>query len=927
KKKYFSELDYIKKYKKNILKNILDEILPEAFAIIKETALRFKNQDIIIVNTNDFDKKISLKNSYVKINNEKSHWHTNWNIDNSNTKWNMDYYDEQIIGAIVLHQGKISEMRTGEGKTLVAVCTAYLNALSGNPVHVITVNEYLSKRDYQWMKPILEFHGLLVECIDNYSSNSIERINAYNANIIYGTNKSFGFDYLRSNMVNDINFMIKNDYYYAIIDEVDSVLIDEARTPLVISGPSNNTPNYTELYNLNFHVKNIYHYQIKCIDELLVKAQKYIKYNDYENGGFCLLKIYKGFPNYEKFIKYISNPFIRKILNDSENKYLQQYNHNDIKLYSNLLFIVDEKNNSAEFTDNGINYINKHLNSNFFILPDVNYLINKINRNDVLYENKKQSIINKFNVKSEKIHYLNQLLKAYTLFHNNKDYIIQNNKIIIIDPQTGRISKDKRYSDGIHQAIEAKENVKIEKCDQTLASITLQNFFKLYDKICGMTGTASTEINEFWTIYKLDVITIPTHLPVIRLDKDDLIFKTKDIKYQYILKRIIELHKKRVPILVGTTSVKDSELISSFLKKIKIKHNVLNAKYHDKEASIIKEAGIESSITIATNMAGRGTDIKISDKVRKLGGLFVLGTERHESRRIDNQLIGRSGRQGDPGVSQFFISLQDDLMRLFGSDRIHYIMNSIGYNANEIIQHKIINNSIEKAQKKVENSNFHIRKRLIEYDDVINYQRNIIYSKRYNTLLYDRIDIEIYNSIIEIIKNILYQNLNNNKCLQQIIFDIFGFKIEEDKLDLKKIKKDYNILYNIIEYRYNLICKQIISDYNIYLKNTHNTIVVFSYKKRQILINLNKLINDSFIFTYKSNLMNSIIDFYWKKHLRTIDYLKTSVQNVIYEQKDPLLIYKIESFKLFDKMILSIYKDLISFLFNSKMILYNKYYK
>ncbi len=926
---YIEKLKKLYKKRQNKIKFILNDLLPEAFAVIKETCLRFKNKNSLKVQCSEYDKIIAINNDYVNIKDQYALWNTKWNIDNIITKWHMSYYDEQLMGAVVLHQGKIAEMSTGEGKTLVSVCAAYLNALSNYSVHIITVNDYLAKRDYQWMKPIFEFHGISVSCIDKHLPGSKERVLAYNANIIYGTNKEFGFDYLRNNMSNDIKTVMSNDFNYAIIDEVDSVLIDEARTPLVISGP------YKEDNNINLnilkpYINKLYDIQKKYIDSILIQAKEFISQNDYDNGGFLLLRIYRGMPNDKNFINYLSKAKVKNILKNTENNYLKNQQKYMYKIDLELYFVIDEKNNSVELTDKGINFIKSNINDNFFILPDINNKLNYINSQSISDDKKKQkikNIINEYALKSKKIHYLNQLLKAYTLFQINKDYIIQNDKIKIIDVQTGRIAEGKRYSDGIHQAIEAKENVTIEESNQILATITLQNYFRMYNKISGMTGTALTDADEFWEIYNLDIIKIPTHLPVIRHDYQDYIFKTKKAKYKFIVNKIIELHDKGIPILVGTTSIENSELMSQLLYKNNINHNILNAKNYYKEANIIQEAGLKNSVTIATNMAGRGTDIKISNDVCSIGGLFVIGTERHESRRIDNQLRGRSGRQGNPGASQFFISLQDDLMRLFGSDKIYNIMDKMGYKDDDIIKHSLITKSIERAQKKIEESNFEIRKKLIEYDNIIDYQRKILYSMRYNSLFKEKINIEIFNIINIIINKICFLHKKNNNFfnLKNDFLHTFALNIKLTKKDFleKSLDKITFILLNEVKVLYQYLESKIENSFIFFSKkyNYNNFVVNYSNNINNFFIKVKDYKNTDIIFLFKKTLMLDVIDTNWKKHLKLIHELKQSVQNAVYEQKDPLLIYKFESFQLFQNTINQINKDFINFYFTSNISL------
>ena len=744
---------------------ILDELLPEAFAVIKETAKRFFENEEIEVTTSDFDKEIAAKKSYTKIKNDKCIWKNNWDAAGKNVVWDMIHYDVQLIGGIVLHQGRIGEMQTGEGKTLVSTLPIYLNALTGDGVHLVTVNDYLAKRDSSWMGPILEFHGLRIDCIDFHKPNSPERKRAYGADITYGTNNEFGFDYLRDNMSHSLDDIVQRKHNYAIIDEVDSVLIDDARTPLIISGPTKDGDRH-EFDNLKPKMQRLVSLQKTYLSTILSEAKDLIKTSNDDKGGFLLYRVFRGLPKNKALIKFLSEEGIKQKLQKTENFYMQDNNREMHQIDEELYFTIDEKNNQIELTDKGIETLSQDLDDkDFFIMPNISTEVAAIENKGLSSEeeaNEKNSLFNDFNIKSERIHSINQLLKAYTLFEKDVEYVVVENKVMIVDEQTGRIMDGRRYSDGLHQAIEAKENVKIEAATQTFATITLQNYFRLYSKLSGMTGTAVTEAGEFWEIYKLDVTEIPTNKPVVRKDQDDLIYKSKREKYNAIIEEVINLRNNKRPVLIGTTSVEISELLSKMLSRSNVNHNVLNAKLHKKEADIVAEAGDPGVVTIATNMAGRGTDIKLSKDVIDAGGLAIIGTERHDSRRVDRQLRGRSGRQGDPGSSQFYVSFEDNLMRLFGQDRVSNIMDRMGLKDGENIQHPMVTKSIERAQKKVEENNFGIRKRLLEYDDVMNSQRNIIYTLRKNALKGDRLQIDITNIMFDTIEEIVIENKGSN---------------------------------------------------------------------------------------------------------------------------------------------------------------------
>ncbi|MEC7876447.1 MAG: preprotein translocase subunit SecA, partial [Bacteroidota bacterium] len=805
KEKLYNDIEEIEQNFLDELDIYLNKILPDAYCIVRETAKRFSKNEEVTVTANENDIKLSSEKNYITIYKDKAKWSNNWDAAGKNIKWDMVHYDVQLFGGIVLHKGKIAEMQTGEGKTLVATLPVYLNALSGNGVHLVTVNDYLAKRDCAWMSPIFEFHGLSVDCIDNHRPNSIERRNAYLADITYGTNNEFGFDYLRDNMAHKLEDRVQRKHSYAIVDEVDSVLIDDARTPLIISGPVPKGNNH-EFNDLKPKISSLVQIQKQLVTQVLSDSKKLISEGNNENGGFKLLQAFRGLPKTKALIKFLSEDGVKQILLKTENYYMQDNNREMPKIDADLFFTIDEKNNQIELTDKGIEHLSKDVNdSNFFILPDISTKISEIENKNLKPENeaeKKEKVYTEFSIKSERIHTLNQLLKAYTLFEKDIEYVVIDNKVKIVDEQTGRIMEGRRYSDGLHQAIEAKENVKIEDATQTFATITLQNYFRMYRKLSGMTGTAVTEQGEFWDIYKLDVVEIPTNKPIVRNDQNDLIYKTKREKYNAVIDNVNQIVNQGRPVLIGTTSVEISELLSRMLNIKNIKHNVLNAKLHKKEADIVAEAGKGGIVTIATNMAGRGTDIKISDEIKERGGLAIIGTERHDSRRVDRQLRGRSGRQGDPGSSQFYVSLEDNLMRLFGSDKVARMMDKMGHKDGEVIQHSLMTTTIERAQKKVEENNFGIRKRLLEYDDVMNLQREVIYTKRKNALDVNRLKVDIANMIYETVESI-YISAKNNNDFKSFEFDLIRFfsitspfsNDEFENLDQNRIIDD---LYNVV---------------------------------------------------------------------------------------------------------------------------------
>ena len=939
----YEEIESLNKIILKKVDDVLDNIKEEAFAVIKETARRFFLNDSIKVATSSFDRELVNEREYIKIVEDTTIWKTTWNSGGVSKKWDMIHYDVQLMGGIVLHEGKIAEMQTGEGKTLVATLPIYLNALSSFGVHVVTVNDYLAKRDAEWMRPLFEFHQLSVDCIDNHNPNSEARRKAYQADITYGTNSEFGFDYLRDNMASSKQDLVQKKLNFAIIDEVDSVLIDDARTPLIISGAVKHQGNEA-FQKLKPLVEKIVKAQKDFVSKEFSDLKKLLSNNEDKDAGVKLLRIYRGLPKNKSLIKFLSEDGIKTLLQKTENKYLQDQGKEMHIIDNDLFFTIDEKNNSTELTDKGIDFLsNFSEDKDFFILPDIGAEIAKLEllNNKEETKIKKNKLIQDFSIKSERIHTLNQLLKAYTLFEKDIEYVIMENKVKIVDEQTGRVMDGRRYSDGLHQAIEAKENCKIEAATQTLASITLQNFFRMYNKLSGMTGTASTESGEFWDIYKLDVVEVPTNKPILRKDENDLVYKTNKEKYNAVVEKIIDLNNQNRPVLVGTTSVEISELISRVLKKSNIRHNVLNAKLHKQEADIVAEAGESKSVTIATNMAGRGTDIKLARGVKENGGLAILGTERHDSRRVDRQLRGRSGRQGDPGSSQFFVSLEDNLMRLFGSDRIAKLMDRMGHKEGEVIQHGMITKSIERAQRKIEENNFGIRKRLLEYDDVMNLQRKQIYSKRRNALIGDKLSLDLFNSFAETIYELLndYNDSRDYKNFSNDFLKIFSLELPFKESEFKSEsldnlnKKMYEYIFNCYQFKIKKIKEDAFPVVNsIYLdesNNYKNIIIPFS----DGIIGLNVISNleeshksngESIIKDFERCIVLSIIDRYWKEHLREMDDLRQSVQGAVYEQKDPLLIYKFESLDLYKKMQNKIDLDIISFLFKAQLPLRNK---
>ena len=934
----YKEIDQLLDDAYKASESVLNDIQPEAFAVIKETATRFFKNSELKVKATAYDREISAMDN-VNLDGDYALWSNTWDAAGKPIVWDMIHYDVQLIGGSVLHQGKIAEMMTGEGKTLVATLPIYLNALTGNGVHVVTVNDYLAKRDAAWMGPIFQFHGLSIDCIDKHQPNSDERRKAYLADITYGTNNEFGFDYLRDNMAHSPNDLVQRPHNFTIVDEVDSVLVDDARTPLIISGAIPHGDRH-EFNELRPKVDEIVKLQSKYLIGSLAESKKLIANGDTKEGGFLLFRVFRGLPKNKALIKFLSQEGIKQLVQKTENFYMQDNNREMPKIDEELYFVIDEKNNSIDLTDKGIAHLSgENVKDHFFVLPDMGIEVGKIDDKEISPEDKikeKEELYREFNIKSERIHTLNQLLKAYTLFEKDVEYVIIEDQIKIVDEQTGRVMDGRRYSDGLHQAIEAKENVKIEAATQTFATITLQNYFRMYRKLSGMTGTAITEAGEFWEIYKLDVVEIPTNVPLIRDDQEDLIYKTKREKYNAVIDKIGDLVNEKRPVLVGTTSVEISELLSKMLSIRKIQHNVLNAKLHKKEADIVASAGNPGVVTIATNMAGRGTDIKLSDEVKDAGGLAIIGTERHDSRRVDRQLRGRAGRQGDPGMSQFFVSLEDNLMRLFGSERIAKMMDKMGLKEGEVIQHSMISKSIERAQKKVEENNFGIRKRLLEYDDIMNAQREVIYKRRKHALYGERLQVDIVNMIYDTCEAIVLDNKINsdytNFEFELIRFSSTTSPFSKEEFAQKEERELIDELFKIVYKHYqNKIERNAISAFpvikDVYEKqgDRYERIVVpftDGIKSIQVVTNLKdayesngkKLVED-----FEKNITLAIIDDTWKDHLRKMDDLKQSVHNATYEQKDPLLIYKFEAFELFKIMLDKVNKEVLSFLFKGEL--------
>ena len=937
----YQEVDKLKKDRDLKIEEVLKEVLPEAFAVVKETARRFKENSELISKATDLDKDLSITKDYITINGDKAVYKNSWTAGGGEITWNMVHYDVQLIGGAVLHSGKIAEMATGEGKTLVSTLPAYLNALAGEGVHIVTVNDYLARRDSEWNGPIFEWLGLRVDCIDKHQPNSEERRKAYFADITYGTNNEFGFDYLRDNMVHSPEEMVQRKHHYAMVDEVDSVLIDDARTPLIISGPVPKGDDQ-QYHILKPRVQQLVEAQERAVRGFLNEAKKRFAEGDDDpkTGGLYLFRAYRGLPKYGPLIKFLSEPGIKVKMQKAENYYLQDQQRNMHIVDEELLFQIDEKNKSVDLTDKGLNMITRaNEDPEFFVLPDIGVKLADIEKSDLPTEEKlhqKEALLNEYSQKADRIHSVQQLLKSYTLFDKDIEYVVIEGQVKIVDEQTGRIMEGRRYSDGLHQAIEAKENVKIEAATQTYATVTLQNFFRMYHKLAGMTGTAETEAAELWSIYKLDVVNIPTNIPVIRKDSQDLVYKTKREKFKSVIDEIEELRNAGRPVLVGTTSVEVSELLSRMLSVKKIPHNVLNAKQHAREAQVVAEAGLAGAITIATNMAGRGTDIKLGPGVKEAGGLAIIGTERHESRRVDRQLRGRAGRQGDPGTSQFYVSLEDDLMRMFGSERIAGLMDRFGYKEGEVIQHSMITKSIERAQRKVEENNFGIRKRLLEYDDVMNKQRNAIYEKRNHALFGDRLALDIDNAF-----SVTAEDLVSSHREQD---DYEGFKLScivnfgiDTRITREELKgNDINGLVDhlyieaIENYQHHKeeVRKQAVPVFkNIRQtqgQHIENVVVPFTDGRKgiNVLTNLDKTLStdgEELCNAMERNITLAIIDDAWKEHLRAMDDLKQSVQTVYLEQKDPLVIYKVEAYSLFKRMSSDVNRDIVSFLCHAQL--------
>lgn len=937
----YEKIDKLKKERDEKLEQVLMDVLPEAFAVMKETANRFTNNPELEVSAMDFDRDLAAIRTNVRVEGDKAYWKNTWVAAGNEVTWNMIHYDVQLIGGIVLHQGKIAEMATGEGKTLVGTLPAYLNALSGQGVHIVTVNDYLARRDSEWNGPLFEFHGLRVDCIDKHMPNSPDRRKAYQADIVFGTNNEFGFDYLRDNMVTSPDMLVQRKLHFAMVDEVDSVLIDDARTPLIISGPVPKGGEH-EFYELKPRIERLVNAQKAYINTTLNAAKKAIASGDTdpEGGGLALFRAYRGLPKNKALIKFLSEGNHRQVLAKTENFYLQEQSKHMPKADAELFFVIDEKNNQVELTEKGIELISSAgEDPNFYIMPDVGSEIAEIEKLDISAEEKlerKDALMRDYSIKSERIHSMNQLLKAYTLFERDDEYIIDEDKVKIVDEQTGRIMEGRRYSDGLHQAIEAKENVKVEDATQTYATVTLQNYFRMYHKLAGMTGTATTEAGELWEIYKLDVVEIPTNIPISRDDRDDMIYRTAREKYNAVAEEIQRLTEAGRPVLVGTTSVEISELLSRMLKMRGIKHNVLNAKLHQREADIVAEAGQAGTVTIATNMAGRGTDIKLGAGVREAGGLAIIGTERHDSRRVDRQLRGRAGRQGDPGSSQFFVSLEDNLMRLFASERISNIMVRMGVQEGEVMQHSMLTSSIERAQRKVEENNFGVRKRLLEYDDVMNSQRTVIYSKRRNALFGERLDVELNNIIYDVVEDIVteYKEMGTFEDFQMDVIRVFSLDPEIDQQDFAQsnmVSLTDRLFQQVItayHQKADRIGKQTLPILKEVFETRgdqiENVAIPFTDGTRmiQVTAGLKKILETegAEVFrAFEKGIVLSLIDEAWKEHLREMDDLRQSVQNAVYEQKDPVVIYKMEAFNLFKAMLANMNKDVLSFLFKGEI--------
>ena len=936
-----TESDKLVKDEDAEIEKLLNEILPEAFAIMKSTARRFAQNPVVEVTASDFDRQLSISHDFVTIEGDKALWKNHWMAGGNEVTWDMVHYNVQLIGGIILHQGKIAEMATGEGKTLVATLPVFLNAIAGKGVHMVTVNDYLSKRDSEWMGPLYMFHGLSVDCIDKHEPNSDARRRAYECDITFGTNNEFGFDYLRDNMATRLNDLVQRKHHFAIVDEVDSVLIDDARTPLIISGPVAKTQDDERFKLFRPYVEKLYSSQRALITKTLNDAKKAIAEGKEDEGAKLLFRCHKGLPKYQPLIKFLSEPGMKQLMQKAENFYIQDNERQMPEVTDPLFFVINEQMHSVDMTDKGHDILASEVSDpSFFILPDVGSMVADIEKSDISEaekHEKKDRLMEDYALKSERVHTVTQLLKAYAMFEKDVDYIIVDGKVKIVDEQTGRIMEGRRWSDGLHQAVEAKENVTVEAATQTFATITLQNYFRMYHKLAGMTGTAETEAGEFWSIYKLDVVVIPTNKPVIRVDEEDKIYKTKKAKYAAVINRVDELRKAGRPVLVGTTDVETSELLSRMLKMRGIQHNVLNAKQFAREAEIVAQAGQSSTVTIATNMAGRGTDIKLSPEVKAKGGLAIIGTERHDSRRVDRQLRGRAGRQGDPGSSTFYVSFEDKLMRLFGSDKIAATVDKLGMTEEDALESKMLSNSIEKAQRKVEENNFGIRKRLLEYDDVMNYQREAIYSRRRNAISGERIEIDVMNMMIDtaevIVNNAKGMNYDDfsNYLMSQLSIDP-GF----DETFYGQAKSE-DLKARLVEHMnevYDRRMDAMITKVYPFIKNVYETqgnrwenIAVPITDGRKVLnlaFNLKKAYESNgkeLAKTLSKTIILFQIDEHWKQQLRDLDDLRQSVQNAAYEQKDPLVIYKIESYNLFASMLEALDRDVLSFLLRSSIFL------
>ena len=939
----YKRIDKLEKESYDKTQKVLNDILPEAFSVVKETARRFAENEKVVVTATDHDRELAVRLNNVNIDGDKAIYDNQWMAGGNMITWDMVHYDVQLIGGIVLHSGKIAEMATGEGKTLVATLPVYLNALPGKGVHVVTVNDYLAKRDSEWMGMLYEFHGLSVDCIDKHEPHSDERKAAYNADITFGTNNEFGFDYLRDNMSRNPEELVQRGHNYAIVDEVDSVLIDDARTPLIISGPTGKDDEDQEFDRFKPVIEKLYNAQRVLVTKVLADAKAGLaQHPDPKPDEECaklLLRAYRGLPKNKALIKYLSETGIKTILQRTENFYMQEQNKYMHIIDDDLYFVIDEKQRSVELTDKGMDFLTGlGEDRNFYQLPDIGSMIAELEHENLTPEEKnarKEKIYSDFAIQSDRVHTVDQLLKAYALFEKDVDYIVDENKQVkIVDEQTGRIMEGRRWSDGLHQAVEAKENAKVEAATQTYATITLQNYFRMYKKLAGMTGTAETEAGEFWDIYKLDVVVIPTNRPIARIDMDDMIYKTKREKYKAVIDEVERLIGLGRPVLVGTTSVETSELLSKMLKMKRIPHDVLNAKLHQKEAEIVAHAGEPGHVTIATNMAGRGTDIKLKGGVREAGGLAIIGTERHESRRVDRQLRGRAGRQGDPGSSLFFVSLEDDLMRIFGSDRIASVMDRMGLQEGEVIQHSMITKQIEKAQKKVEENNFGMRKRLLEYDDVMNNQRTVVYNKRRNALYGDRLSIDISNMFYDTCALIYDDAIQNHdwEGFKMEMIRVFALDVPFTEKELFNARHDdavqklYNTVYTTYKERMQKISELAYPFIKRIYENTRYVNVAFPITDGKKTLNVVTPVKKSYEnkgrevqLSIEKGITLAIIDDLWKDHLRELDELKTSVQNASYEQKDPLLIYKFESFNLFEKMLLEINREISSFLIRASL--------